>query len=187
MKRLLASKTGEGYINTAVKIIIAVVVGALILGGIYLLFAGENGVMNKMNQDLHEMMDYKEEKLEIRIDISKKFNSIEYTYDGVEWVSSTLPDLGESAVILQMAQHEEMIVALVDNDEHTYIASSIDGGITWASYSFFSPNPVSTSLTWSDLEENFVVQITFRNRGWHLTSKNATIWTVTNGGPIEFT
>ena len=53
MKRLLASKTGEGYINTAVKIIIAVVVGALILGGIYLLFAGENGVMNKMNQDLH--------------------------------------------------------------------------------------------------------------------------------------
>ena len=49
MKKLLASKMGEGYINTAVIIIIAVVIGGLLLGGLYLLFAGENGIFNQLN------------------------------------------------------------------------------------------------------------------------------------------
>ena len=36
MKEIFNNR-GEGYINTGVKIIIAVVIGALILGGLYLL------------------------------------------------------------------------------------------------------------------------------------------------------
>ena len=37
-KTALASKKGEGYIDTALKIIIAVVIGGLILAGLYTLF-----------------------------------------------------------------------------------------------------------------------------------------------------
>ena len=36
---ILKSTRGEGHIDTGIKIIIAVVIGALILGGLYALFA----------------------------------------------------------------------------------------------------------------------------------------------------
>lgn len=37
-KAVLKSKSAEGYVDTAVKMIIAVVIGALLLGGLYYLF-----------------------------------------------------------------------------------------------------------------------------------------------------
>lgn len=37
-KTAIQSKKGEGYIDTAIKIIIAVVIGGLILAGLYTLF-----------------------------------------------------------------------------------------------------------------------------------------------------
>ena len=37
-KTALTSKTGEGYIDTGVKIIIGVVIGGVILAGLYALF-----------------------------------------------------------------------------------------------------------------------------------------------------
>ncbi len=37
-KTTLAEKRAEGYVDSAVKIIIAVVIGGLLLGGLYLLF-----------------------------------------------------------------------------------------------------------------------------------------------------
>ena len=38
IKAALGDKHGEGYIDTAVKMIIAVVIGALLLGGLYDIF-----------------------------------------------------------------------------------------------------------------------------------------------------
>ena len=38
VKSVFGGKRGEGYIDTAVKIIIAVVIGTLILGGLYFIF-----------------------------------------------------------------------------------------------------------------------------------------------------
>ena len=38
IKAVLGDKHGEGYIDTAVKMIIAVVIGALLLGGLYHIF-----------------------------------------------------------------------------------------------------------------------------------------------------
>ena len=35
---MLEDKGGEGYVDTAVKMIIAVVIGALLLGGLYYIF-----------------------------------------------------------------------------------------------------------------------------------------------------
>ena len=40
VKTVLECKCGEGYIDTAVKMIIAVVIGTLLLGGMYYLFNG---------------------------------------------------------------------------------------------------------------------------------------------------
>lgn len=37
-KAVLEGKGGEGYVDTAVKMIIAVVIGALLLGGLYFIF-----------------------------------------------------------------------------------------------------------------------------------------------------
>ena len=38
VKKALTSKSGEGFVDTAVKILMSVVIGALVLGGLYMLF-----------------------------------------------------------------------------------------------------------------------------------------------------
>ena len=53
---VLASKSGEGYIDTAVKIIIGVVVGGVILVGLYALF--NNVVLPRLNTEIGGMFDY---------------------------------------------------------------------------------------------------------------------------------
>ena len=40
LRNVIESKHGEGYIDTAVKMIIAVVIGTLVLGGLYTIFNG---------------------------------------------------------------------------------------------------------------------------------------------------
>lgn len=40
VKATVACKKAEGYVDSGVKILIAVVIGALLLGGLYLLFNG---------------------------------------------------------------------------------------------------------------------------------------------------
>ena len=48
MRDILKNKKGEAHIKTALIIIISVVVGALLLGGLYMLFAGkEKYLVNK--------------------------------------------------------------------------------------------------------------------------------------------
>ena len=55
MKSILFNKKGEGHIDTGVKIIIAVVIGALILSALYFLFSGEDGIMGKLNNEVEGM------------------------------------------------------------------------------------------------------------------------------------
>lgn len=55
--RLAATyRSGEGYIDTAVKILIAVVLGALLLAGLYALFG--DVVMPTLNKRITEMFNY---------------------------------------------------------------------------------------------------------------------------------
>jgi len=46
----------EGYVDTGVKIIIAVVVGAVILGGLYALF--DNVIIPRLNTEIEGMFNY---------------------------------------------------------------------------------------------------------------------------------
>lgn len=55
-RRVLASRSGEGYVDTAVKILMAVVVGALVLAGLYALFG--DTVMPTLTRKIQEMFNY---------------------------------------------------------------------------------------------------------------------------------
>ena len=52
----LAGNRGEGYVDTAVKILMAVVIGALVLAGLYALFG--DTVMPTLTKRIKEMFDY---------------------------------------------------------------------------------------------------------------------------------
>ena len=53
----LCNTRGEGYIDTAIKILIAVVLGALLLAGLYTLFG--DTVLPTVTERVEEMFDYK--------------------------------------------------------------------------------------------------------------------------------
>ena len=52
----LAETSGEGYVDTAIKILIAVVLGALLLAGLYALF--NDTVLPTLVERVEEMFDY---------------------------------------------------------------------------------------------------------------------------------
>lgn len=53
---LMKDTRGENYVDTAVKILIAVVLGALLLAGLYTLFG--DVVMPTLTQRIQEMFNY---------------------------------------------------------------------------------------------------------------------------------
>ena len=55
-KTAIESTTGEGYIDTGVKIIIGVVIGGVILAGLYTLFNGT--VVPTMTSKIQGMFNY---------------------------------------------------------------------------------------------------------------------------------
>ena len=55
-KTTIENVKAEGYVDTGVKIIIAVVVGAGILGGLYALFNGV--ILPRLNTEIGEMFNY---------------------------------------------------------------------------------------------------------------------------------
>ena len=55
-KTAIQSTTGEGYIDTGVKIIIGVVIGGVILAGLYLLFNGT--IIPTLTTKIGEMFNY---------------------------------------------------------------------------------------------------------------------------------
>ena len=56
-KTAIDNTTAEGYVDTGVKIIIGVVVGAVILGGMYALFNGI--ILPRLNTEIQGMFNYK--------------------------------------------------------------------------------------------------------------------------------
>jgi len=53
---LFSCKNGESYMDTAVKIIIALVLGALVLGGLYLLWG--DAIMPSVKNEVEDMFNY---------------------------------------------------------------------------------------------------------------------------------
>ena len=55
-RRAVCGNAGEGYIDTAVKVLIAVVLGALVLAGLYAVL--NDTVMPTVTQKINEMFNY---------------------------------------------------------------------------------------------------------------------------------
>ena len=55
-KTALANNRGEGYVDTGVKILIAVVIGALLLAGLYTLF--NSTIMPTVTSKVTELFNY---------------------------------------------------------------------------------------------------------------------------------
>ena len=55
-RSILTGNAGEGYIDTAIKILIAVVLGALLLFTLYTLFG--DTVLPKLEQSINDMFGY---------------------------------------------------------------------------------------------------------------------------------
>ena len=56
LRAALSNRSGEGYVDTAVKILIAVVLGALLLAGLYTLFG--DTVLPTVTQRVEDMFNY---------------------------------------------------------------------------------------------------------------------------------
>lgn len=56
-KSTLVKNNGEGYIDTGVKITIAVVIGALLLAGLYTLFKGDGAIMGRLKEGIEALFD----------------------------------------------------------------------------------------------------------------------------------
>lgn len=56
LKQKLTERKAEGYVDTAIKILLAVVLGALLLAGLYALF--NDTVLPTLVRRVQEMFDY---------------------------------------------------------------------------------------------------------------------------------
>ena len=138
MKNVIANNRAEGHIDTGVKIIIAVVIGALILGGLYLLFAGEGGVMDKLDGEVGDMMDYTQElRYERYYNEESNTYIIRYSYDGKHWNDADVPTVSGTATIYGVmsnrSEENSIEVALIQDGTTYHVITSTDGGITWTS------------------------------------------------------
>jgi len=53
----ISNQRGEGYVDTGIKILIAVVIGALLLAGLYALF--NDVIMKTVTEKIQELFNYK--------------------------------------------------------------------------------------------------------------------------------
>lgn len=55
-KQAVMNRRGEGFVDTAVKVLMAVVIGALVLAGLYLLF--KDTILPELTRRIQEMFNY---------------------------------------------------------------------------------------------------------------------------------
>lgn len=162
MKNIIANNCAEGHIDTGVKIIIAVVIGALILGGLYLLFAGEGGVMDKLDVEVGDMMDYTQELRYERYYNEESSNYIiRYSYDGKHWHDAEVPTVSDTATIYGVksnnSEENPIEVALIQDETTYHVITSTDGGITWNSKLTFTGKGIDKFQCNSD--GKFVIRV----------------------------
>ena len=107
MKQFLSDRRGEGYVSSAVKIIIAIVIGALLLGGLYLLFRPDDGIVTKnMKDGVDSMINFTPElRMKTMQDTPDSVVYLAFSYDGNYWSRSFVPDYGENATVTKVMEN----------------------------------------------------------------------------------
>ena len=148
MKNIITNKRGEAHVGTAIKIIIAVVIGALLLGGLFVVFASDDGILNTASNEVAGLMDYTQElRYERYYDEANDKYTIRYSYDGRHWETPTMPDYGDTATVYGVMSNNSadnpIEVALIQNGSTYYILASTDEGITWSEKCTFTATSIS--------------------------------------------
>lgn len=145
MQRILSNKRGEGHIDTAVKIIIAVVIGALVLGGLYLLFS--NVILPQLNSEVGDMMDYGTNGTTVRrtLDDATGTYVLEYSYDGKHWQTVDMPTYGTGSSVYQLISggesgNEQAALVKLGNDYNLIVSTD---GIHWTERFSFTAQSIS--------------------------------------------
>ena len=173
MKRILNNKKGETHINTAIIIVIAVVVGALILGGLYMLFAGNNGVFDKLNDKIYDMSNMGGER-----SLKLENGQMMYSYDSETWVDFTLPGLEENGRVkkyITLTNNGNIIhLVLITNPSNSVICRSVDGK-EW------TPVRTSSDTSWSLVVSNTGKSATlYYGNGMTYNTSDGLNWTMTS-------
>ena len=165
MRKLFNSK-GEGYISTGVKIVIAVVIGALILGGLYLLFAGNGGIVDNLDKEVGGMMHYEKTPQSVGTNGESQYLAdLKYSYDSRNWYEASVPQYEETATIECMANNSSTHVAIVRDSQGVYVIASTDGGITWEQRTSWSAiNAKYVTLSWNESYQWF--SASYSNDRW---------------------
>lgn len=142
---ILKNKKGEGYIDTGIKIVIAVVIGALILGGLYLMFT--NVIFPNTNTKVESMINSDKP-----IQIKHESNQLSYSYDGTTWKTVTLPGADAGTVVTGFAE-------IGSDDNRVWVASTYkaettrgtvytsEDGLTWVPINADTTGRISVDKT----------------------------------------
>lgn len=127
MKRVLSNKSGEGYINTAIKIIIAVVIGLLIVGGLYLLYT--HAIIPNVEAKVGAMMNANGE-----VQLRREGTLLQRSYDGENWI--TIPSAVQTAdtevvSVNFITRNGETVWVVLTKDSVMYNACYTKDGTTW--------------------------------------------------------
>ena len=145
IQKKLWNRSGEGSIDTGVKIIIGIVIGALILGGLYALFA--TVILPKMNDEVDNLMDYGKNGVTVQriLDDQTGTYVLQYSYDGKHWQSVQMPNYGDGASVYSLIDGGDEVseqAAIVKKGTSYYLIASSDG-IHWTEQFSFTANSIT--------------------------------------------
>ena len=145
IQKKLWNRSGEGSIDTGVKIIIGIVIGALILGGLYALFA--TVILPKMNDEVDNLMDYGKNGVTVQriLDDQTGTYVLQYSYDGKHWQSVQMPNYGDGASVYSLIDGGDEIqeqAAIVKKGTSYYLIASSDG-IHWTEQFSFTATGIT--------------------------------------------
>ena len=145
IQKKLWNRSGEGSIDTGVKIIIGIGIGALILGGLYALFA--TVILPKMNDEVDNLMDYGKNGVTVQriLDDQTGTYVLQYSYDGKHWQSVQMPNYGDGASVYSLIDGGDEVseqAAIVKKGTSYYLIASADG-INWTEQFNFTANSVT--------------------------------------------
>ena len=144
-KKSLVNQSGEGHIDTGIKIIIGIVIGALILGGLYALFA--TVIIPQMDDEVDQMMDYGKDGVSVQRLLNDETGTytLKYSYDGKHWQNVQMPNYGDGASVYSLIDGDDEVseqAAIVKKGTSYYVIASADG-IKWTEQFSFT----ATSIT----------------------------------------